>query len=997
MPYDVFISYASEDIAFAQDLNDRLVNEGFKTWFDKVRLYPGFDWYFEIEQGCENSRVILPILTPRWKISEWTKYETYGAEAVIPVLFEGSWNDVATPPLERFQAEVIDIKKQSEADWNRLFTGIRRICDSQFLEKTARLTHMHYRANDNFTGRKKELIQIHEELHTKPKTGLTSGRVRAIVANGGYGKTTLVRQYVEKFWKCYKQIFWVDCRLGLEREFSHIHDFLFPEKKNLGLKDQDKAASALNELNNNINRLLILDNADELEEQIIDWIPKIGSCHTLVTSRFGAFGGAIKTIHIFVLEKGPSVEFLKKRTGRDLKDMELAACELLAEKLGYLPLALEQAAAYIEQQGEYFGFQNYLLLYDNAIKDLLNIKTPGTTEYPDSVFATWKSTIARLSFSGRAILHLSSYLASVPIPVELFIKVTNIICEYSDSVYGGKSLYENNNNEAWMRGELAKLNAYSMINYNGHSFTIHPLLKLVEILSDSKEVREITFNHVVAVLIKISPPASWEGDSRRLYNLSNEKFWSQILSHVINIEKLCKEFKIPIESDKFLYLSVNAYASNRLIDSAWERCSLLIEKLRYNCNRMEDEYLKVLKAFAYLQKYKKFYTEAFQSFDELYNTRVKLYGEKSRLALHARHQIAVLMHFLGNSTDSEKVMNEVLIDQIQTLGNDDYETIVSMHNIGWLLSYSNLRWRESELYFRKAYEYWRKTVGIEILDTRNAAENLADVLSKKGDYIQAEKVQRVLLEETEAIFGKDHFDCLRLKQNLSYYVKNLGDIENAYKLTNEVVNGYRKSLSPDHQDLLAALNELVAISIKLERYSEAEHLMQEAVTGYEKTKGLDADITLRTVRNLAGLLDIMGRSDMSKPLHLRMVKATISNKDITPLELRQAALDCFNLGDYVLAESCLVRVLNEKFEISGTNCHLARVCIVTDRFSSAQAHIEQAWLHRTEAKNYVIARILWIKIALEFLDSSSNQNFIRQLKAVLQKEDAIMNWPMQPV
>jgi len=81
MPYDCFISYASADIRLAEDLHRRLTAEGFTVWFDKVRLQPGFDWHREIEQGCENSRILLPILTPRWRNSDWTKYETYGAEA----------------------------------------------------------------------------------------------------------------------------------------------------------------------------------------------------------------------------------------------------------------------------------------------------------------------------------------------------------------------------------------------------------------------------------------------------------------------------------------------------------------------------------------------------------------------------------------------------------------------------------------------------------------------------------------------------------------------------------------------------------------------------------------------------------------------------------------------------------------------------------------------------------------------------------------------------
>ena len=62
MPYDCFISYSSADLVFAEKLHRTLVTEGFRVWFDKVRLEPGYDWHKEIEQGCESSRVMLPVL-----------------------------------------------------------------------------------------------------------------------------------------------------------------------------------------------------------------------------------------------------------------------------------------------------------------------------------------------------------------------------------------------------------------------------------------------------------------------------------------------------------------------------------------------------------------------------------------------------------------------------------------------------------------------------------------------------------------------------------------------------------------------------------------------------------------------------------------------------------------------------------------------------------------------------------------------------------------------
>ncbi len=100
MSHDAFISYASRDVDFAEQLHQRLTAAGFNVWFDKARLEPGCDWHQQIEAGCEASRVLLPVLTPRWKLSDWTKFETSGAEAVIPRVGEGALADVALRELQ---------------------------------------------------------------------------------------------------------------------------------------------------------------------------------------------------------------------------------------------------------------------------------------------------------------------------------------------------------------------------------------------------------------------------------------------------------------------------------------------------------------------------------------------------------------------------------------------------------------------------------------------------------------------------------------------------------------------------------------------------------------------------------------------------------------------------------------------------------------------------------------------------------------------------------
>jgi hypothetical protein len=70
---------------------------------------------------------------------------------------------------------------------------------------------LQYRPNPFFLGRDRVLNDVHEMLFTRPTTALTQGPVGAVTALGGVGKTAVARHYAEKFWRCYPQMFWVDC------------------------------------------------------------------------------------------------------------------------------------------------------------------------------------------------------------------------------------------------------------------------------------------------------------------------------------------------------------------------------------------------------------------------------------------------------------------------------------------------------------------------------------------------------------------------------------------------------------------------------------------------------------------------------------------------------------------------------------------------------------------------------------------------------------------
>ena len=128
-PIDCFISYSSADLCLAEILYEKLSQAGYSVWFDRVRLEPGYDWQAEIEQACECSSIIIPLLTPNWRQSIWTKYETYGHDAVIPILAHGSFDECAPSPIRRWQALCIEGKLEDQPNWAKLCKSVDKLLE----------------------------------------------------------------------------------------------------------------------------------------------------------------------------------------------------------------------------------------------------------------------------------------------------------------------------------------------------------------------------------------------------------------------------------------------------------------------------------------------------------------------------------------------------------------------------------------------------------------------------------------------------------------------------------------------------------------------------------------------------------------------------------------------------------------------------------------------------------------------------------------------------
>ena len=162
--------------------------------------------------------------------------------------------------------------------------------------------------------------------------------------------------------------------------------------------------------------LLIFDNAAD-PAAVQPGLPPAGGGRVVITSQYAFWPGG-QALEVPVLDRTTAAAFLMSRTGA--ASTEQAAAGELAAELGGLPLALEQAAAYMQAASR--GIGEYLVLFRQRREELLNRGDP--TGYDRRVTTTWALAFAELGQAGPAagLLRFAACCAAEDIPLHLLLR-----------------------------------------------------------------------------------------------------------------------------------------------------------------------------------------------------------------------------------------------------------------------------------------------------------------------------------------------------------------------------------------------------------------------------------------------------------------------------------------------------------------------------------------------------------------------------------------------
>jgi len=260
--------------------------------------------------------------------------------------------------------------------------------------------------NPNFTGRAGEIDQI--------RASLAAGQVMTVQAlhgMGGIGKTHTAIEYAHRYAGDYELVWWVAAEQPalITEQFAALG-------ASLGLPAAPDSKAAVRavcaELRKRLGWLLIFDNAERIED-IRPVLPG-GTGHVLVTTRRGGFRALGPVLDLDIFDRADAVCLLHRRVPHLSEDEANA----LAEQLGDLPLALEQAAAFLDQTG--LSAREYLDLLRVRARDLYSRGL--VADHQDTIATLWSLSLTRLwDAQPKAVhlLHLCAWLAPEPIPVDL--------------------------------------------------------------------------------------------------------------------------------------------------------------------------------------------------------------------------------------------------------------------------------------------------------------------------------------------------------------------------------------------------------------------------------------------------------------------------------------------------------------------------------------------------------------------------------------------------
>ncbi len=676
--------------------------------------------------------------------------------------------------------------------------------------------------NNWFTGRENELKELSNRLQKSSEAGIS----QAISGLGGIGKTQLAIQYAYAHKDEYDAIFWVNAASDLDLQNSYLR---IAERLRLRCGGND-AQSVLDAvrcwLENTKDRkwLLIFDNADE-PDCLEKYLPRTTPAgHILITSRRTRLDeiGVGAPIKIEQLPLDDAKHFLFNRIDRrEYSQGEQEAAKDLAEELDGLPLALEQAAAYIVANE--VEIAAYLASFRTRKIELFRRERPVTGNYPKTVATTWLMNfeqVAEKSAASADVLRLSAMFDPDRIPFELLTAgAAKLGPSIAEAIRADDPLSVNE--------LLRPLHTYSLIGIDAKdkSYDVHRLVQEV-VKEELGDEGQITLAERAIKAINLAFPFP---------EICNWSRCERLVSHTIACMKWIEVFKIQSAEAGTLLNKAGLYQCDRsqyVVAELFYRHALEIR--RQTLGEAHPDYAQVLNNLAGLFQTIGRFREAEPLFKQaLEIERMARPGPYVALSLN---NLAQLYKTMGRYEEAEPLFKQAIDIKRLTLGEGHPSYATSLNNLASLYC-AQQRFEKALPIYERVVEIQRHALGAKHPRFALALNSLAVTYYFLG---RTQDVETLCLQSIDILhkaLGENHPDLAVSLCNFAYFYMSQGRYEEAKSLLLRAIEIQRNLFGENHPDFAWSQNNLAGCFIYQHNYKEAEPLLRHALDVMCKTLG----------------------------------------------------------------------------------------------------------------------------------------------------------------
>ncbi|MFF2011589.1 FxSxx-COOH system tetratricopeptide repeat protein [Streptomyces sp. NPDC058195] len=683
-------------------------------------------------------------------------------------------------------------------------------------------------ASGVFVGRGDELARLNALLTSSGEAAVTqTAGVGAVHGLGGIGKSTLALHYAHTHRHAYTVVWWLNASTS-EQIVAGLADLamrLCPQWA-AGADVPERAAWAILWLQWHPGWLLVFDNVEDPRD-LRHYLGALPGGHHLATSRtgtgwhtiaptmpLGLLGGEAATDLLCTLALGP-VHTPRQRD-------EAAS---LAAALGHLPLALEQAGAYLFETGTPFA------AYRSMLGEVMDTATAGVD--PERTIARiWHHTLAvveRRNPKAITLLEAMAWLAPDAIPRSLLAPLCPNVRELGEA--------------------LGTLHAYNMITFSAdrRSAGVHRL------------VQTVLRHQQLAATAPDALPSGRRNAEHLLHEAlpeetaPNEEF-EHLLPHAVALAETTPPSPPTPAKTVNAWLAVARYLGRqeRNAHAVPLRVAILAQRERVLGDTAPDT-LVSRNNLANAYRSAGDHTRAIPLFESVLAQRERVLGETNPHTLVSRNNLANAYDSAGDLDRAIPLYEATLAQRERVLGDTHLDTLVSRNNLACAYDSAGEHARAIELHEATLAQRVR-ALGDTHPSTLISRNGLACAYDSSGDLDRAIPLYEATLAQRVQVLGDTHPSTLISRNNLAYAYRSAGEHARAIALHKVTLAQRERVLGDTHPDTLISRNNLACSYRAAGDLDRAIPLFEIVVAQSERILGADHPGTRGRRGNLASAL-----------------------------------------------------------------------------------------------------------------------------------------------